>query len=202
MTAAHAAIPIPPPKKAKREEVLAVAAIQGIFCNGDSNSPKVSGNTIEKRWLMIQRSNSGLLAGQWEFPSTCLWVSEKNAKQEKKTKNKKNKMSEDGLVALIDERERQKSLTHFLRQLENDDHPYKLSEVQRKSAGGRERPLQHIFSHIRHTMYVETGETIILDFDGPMQWISSDGRVLQWMSSADFDRVGITSGVKKILNLL
>eukprot|EP00588_Corethron_pennatum_P026502 CAMPEP_0194334474 /NCGR_PEP_ID=MMETSP0171-20130528/66224_1 /TAXON_ID=218684 /ORGANISM="Corethron pennatum, Strain L29A3" /LENGTH=504 /DNA_ID=CAMNT_0039097135 /DNA_START=217 /DNA_END=1728 /DNA_ORIENTATION=+ len=62
MIAGHAAFPIPPPKKAKKEEVLAVAAIRGKF---------KADNT--ERWLMIQRPSTGLLAKQWEFPSTCVW---------------------------------------------------------------------------------------------------------------------------------
>ena len=63
-TAGHASLPIAPPKKSKREEVIAVA----VVCLKSTTSD-------QRRWLMVKRPSTGLLAGQWEFPSVCCWNS-------------------------------------------------------------------------------------------------------------------------------
>merc|ERR1712238_17631 len=69
--AGHAAFPTVPPKKAKREEVLAVAAI-----------------SRGKEWLMTRRPKKGLLAGQWEFPSVVVWTSVGTAKKGTNSKSR------------------------------------------------------------------------------------------------------------------
>eukprot|EP00588_Corethron_pennatum_P008669 CAMPEP_0194271646 /NCGR_PEP_ID=MMETSP0169-20130528/5371_1 /TAXON_ID=218684 /ORGANISM="Corethron pennatum, Strain L29A3" /LENGTH=616 /DNA_ID=CAMNT_0039014043 /DNA_START=165 /DNA_END=2011 /DNA_ORIENTATION=- len=176
MIAGHAAFPIPPPKKAKKEEVFAVAAIRGKFKADDT-----------ERWLMIQRPSTGLLAKQWEFPSICVWGSSTS----NKTKKEEYNMSKDGLVALVDKKKRVALLTEFICQLENDCREYRLSAVRRKDVCGDKNPLEHIFSHVRHTMYVEKGE-ILIDSNSSFEWTASNGRNLRWMDQVDFDQVGIT----------
>ena len=66
-------------------------------------------------------------------------------------------------------------------------------------------PIEHVFSHVRHTMWVELGEIMDHDIydkgrDGTvLTWTTSDGREVRWMTEGDMNEVGITSGVKKIL---
>jgi A/G-specific adenine glycosylase len=56
--AGHSSLPIPPPKKSRREEVIAVAVI----------SLRISDN--DRCWLMMKRPPEGLLAGKWRASFT------------------------------------------------------------------------------------------------------------------------------------
>jgi adenine-specific DNA glycosylase len=64
-----------------------------------------------------------------------------------------------------------------------------------------DEPIHHIFSHIRHTMYVE-----YICVDDEWNFSNDDTTDLsvtkQWMSQRDMDQVGITSGVKKVLQAI
>ena len=197
----HAALPLAPPKKAKREELLAVAAIcvQGL-ADG------------EPRWLMVKRPKDGLLAGQWEFPSVCLWNSADAAPAAKmggKTKMvatstraipsnlKKKKKKKAAHVPAIDADARKDALDTFLGAFSS---PRGIPIVCDR-IGVAEEPMGHIFSHVRHSMWVEYGKVAISDkFVGlPSQLSTSDGREAKFMTEEDMADVGITSAIQKIL---
>jgi A/G-specific adenine glycosylase len=166
----HAAFPQAPPKKARREEVLAVAVLS-----------KEDGS-----YLMVKRPKTGLLAGQWEFPAALVWSSEGKPA--------------DGQIAKNAPSSRRKALDGLVAQIFTDDSQTKLvphSVWQKRSLV--EEPLEHIFSHVRHTMWLEEKSIGTKKHDTLLAWTDSTDREIRWMNQADMTGVGITSGVKKIL---
>ncbi|KAK1736789.1 adenine DNA glycosylase [Skeletonema marinoi] len=177
--AGHACLPIPPPKKAKREEVLAVAVISSRVADDD-----------QLRWLMVKRPSEGLLAGQWEFPNVEVWTSAKaDVKKGKKDKAKSKAAIE---VPIIDPTKRSKALDSFISGILDEP----IAKKKRKQI--KDAPITHIFSHVCHTMWIEFNH---LDEDIALnkRWKLENGREAGWMSEDDMKDVGITSGVHKIL---
>lgn len=193
----HQCLPLAPPKKARRREVLAVAAI------------RVQGLADEEPcWLMVKRPKDGLLAGQWEFPSVCLWNSAAVAAAAKVGGNKKkvgnsptkllqSKKKTAAQVPAINATTRKDALDTFLGAI--------------SSAGGipivcdrvrvTEEPMEHIFSHVQHSMWLEYGNVSLSGrfADLPSQLSTSDGRRVEFMTEEDMAGVGITSAIQKIL---
>jgi A/G-specific adenine glycosylase len=225
----HKAFPLPPPKPLRREDVLAVAAISMV-----TNTTNKSSNDHE-RWLLVKRPPTGLLAGQWEFPSACIWTS-----SDDKGMNKKKKQQQDPPHFAVTIR--RKALKTLLREIMNDQNSggggggdlqpalslvssdnltnklrgdsniHETSSTSRTSSrGGQKRdqdadPVVHVFSHVRHTMWIEQVQVTIDDADRDddeeemtMEWTDSTGRQARWMNQKDMQQVGVTSGVKKIL---
>ena len=173
----HGPFPLAPPKASKREEVLVVAVLTDTR------------RGVADKWLLVKRPKEGLLAGQWEFPSVCVWSSA----DEEHPKSKKRK---DVDVPFIAENVRSKALTGLLGSL--------AATSRGKAAilkGGKRTRLQesveHIFSHVRHTMWIEHGT--LDDMSNETSWMSINGKEVRWMSKDDMEKVGVTSGVKKIL---
>jgi A/G-specific adenine glycosylase len=188
----HAAIPMPPPKKAKREEVLAV----GVICLEHTNKN-------DHCWLMVKRPSDGLLAGQWEFPSVCLWSS---VQKDSKAKSSSGKLSGAVQVPCIDASVRSTELNSYI----HDVFQSTASDAKVKkelSSASKKRvqlddPIVHIFSHVCHTMWVEYGKVNSNKFDCEKRWKLKDGREAGWFTSGDMRSVGITSGVRKVLALV
>ena len=183
----HSTFPTAPPKKAKREEVLSVAVLSYLS----------SDDSVE-RWLLVRRPSEGLLARQWEFPSVCVWTSE----SEEKPKSGKKRKNVAIQVPTIDSNERVQALNELLEDYtpaSSDESQDWLVECPRTQVG--EKPIEHIFSHIRHTMWVEYGDgSRYADSSYPGEWTSqAEGRELRWMSEADMKNVGVTAAIKKIL---
>lgn len=180
----HASFPPAPIKKSKREEVLAVVAL----------SCEVTGST-EKRWLMVKRWKTGLLANQWEFPNSCIWISTDG--NDKRKKNKKNALVE---VPMISIEKRQKAVDELI-----SDLSVVLGNVYGAGFDGQwlDKNITHIFSHVRHTMYIQYGKSPLILSNSTLSKSSflQDGRELElrWMTESDMKSVGITSGVKKVL---
>jgi A/G-specific adenine glycosylase len=179
----HGVFPTAPPKKAKREEVLAVAALSHV----------TSKKSAERRWLLVKRPANGLLAGQWEFPSACVWTSAST--KPKSGEKRKNVATE---VPTIVAPERVEALNRLLQKLSSEGHDW-LEECNRHEVGAE--PIEHVFSHVRHTMWIEHGDgSKHVDLSAPDEWTSPKGKEVRWMSEDDMHQVGITAGVKKILN--
>ncbi|KAL9183720.1 hypothetical protein ACHAXT_004576 [Thalassiosira profunda] len=177
--AGHASLPIPPPKKSKREEVIAVAVISS------------QASDKEQRWLMVKRPCTGLLANQWEFPSVIVWTSADESKAKGKGKKASGKKAATIEVPLIDAAVRSNALDAF------------LSDVA-PSADMNERAqlddsVVHIFSHVCHTMWVECGECDADFSPSSKRWKLDSGREAGWMTEDDMASVGVTSGVRKVL---
>jgi len=181
MRIGHTIFPMDPPKKARREEDLMVGVISTRYEN-------------ELWWLLIRRPFKGLLAGQWEFPSICVKRSEEGQSDSPKKRQRKSSSSSPKSV------EHGKTLTEFLEMiLENGEPKWSPIDYERKLL--QSTPLEHIFSHVKHNMWLET-----VTIDAPAsalhvkEWITDEGREVRWMRDCDMKEVGITSGVKKILN--
>ena len=59
------------------------------------------------------------------------------------------------------------------------------------------RPLEHVFSHVRHSYKIDSG---CLDHDPKLlSWQSANGRDVRWMRQSDMKEAGVTSGVLKML---
>ena len=164
-TFGHASIPIAPPKTSKREEVLAVLALS---C-GD-------------RWLFVKRPKQGLLAGQWEFPSVCVWDSANETTLKRKAGDKRTVV--ETVVPVVDTHVRSQTLDDVMNEFGMVTHRTALPSAE-----------VHVFSHVRHTMWIEFG-AVEEASDIPF-W---QGRALRWMTTDDMVKVGVTSGVRKVLN--
>jgi len=191
--AGHAALPIPPPKKSKREEVIAVAVIS------------VRSPDDERRWLMVRRPSEGLLAGQWEFPSVCVWNSASDGGRGTKKKGEKSTGKPSAVeVPLVDPAVRSDALDSFLSEIfpSDDDDGDDAPPIDLNGrARAEDAPVVHVFSHVCHTMWVEYVE---LESDGgrpprSRRWKLENGREIGWMTEGDMTSVGITSGVRKVL---
>jgi len=153
----HALLPLPLPKKRVRQERYLVAAVR----RGDA---ALSPGTA---WLLAKRPDSGLLAGQWEFPATLLAA------------HKEDEPDDPGAAA------RATAGGTLLEQLAPGG-------VQKRSAV--DGTLEHVFSHVRHTMHVEHA---CCDADAAAsEW---EGRTVEWMDADRMAEVGITAGVKKVI---
>jgi A/G-specific adenine glycosylase len=166
----HAIFPLDPPKTKKREEDLAVLVLANHH-GGDV------------WWLFIRRPPEGLLAGQWEFPSVCM---------ETRQEGEDNSSNHDVT-------QRRKRLTHYLSSIvANGNQSWWSNKIKLKTVN--DEPIDHVFSHIRHIMWLESA---ILDVDLKVtNWTTTDGREVRWMREKDWKKVGITSGVKKILKVV
>jgi A/G-specific adenine glycosylase len=198
----HAALPLAPERTAKREDVLAVAVIS---CR-DKDDPMSSPS-----WLLVRRPDTGLLAGQWEFPNACCWSSNEvtGPDGDKKKKGKRIDMSDQ--VPAIPAAKRRKALMTMLRELlvsQDNDVVLPAEVVSSLKLSRLEAPIEHIFSHVRHTMWVEHNTEPVTemameyksDRDAVVRsWVDSTGREVKWMNEEEMKTVGITSGVKKVL---
>ena len=176
MREGHAIFPLDPPKKSRREDDFAVGVITTTFDD-------------ELWWLLIRRPPKGLLAGQWEFPSVCIETREggkTDARDEAQTEPCSS-VSKEPQIAL----------TEYLEAIvQNGAQAWSVSELCMKVVDTA--PLEHIFSHVKHSMWLQTAsiETSLSVKD----WITDEGREVRWMRERDMKKVGITAGVKKILN--
>lgn len=187
----HGPFPLTPPKVSERKDVLAIAVLKAKLDSGF-------------KWLLVKRPKEGLLAGQWEFPSVCIWSSA----DEKQSGSKKRKnIAEELSVPIIEEHARSEALTKYLHDLvtiEKSLHQHTgstdtshmwIPTAKRHVLPGSE---EYLFSHVRQTMWIEyatfSGESVM-----PTSWTSNHGQEVRWMSNQDMDKVGITSLVKKVL---
>ena len=162
----HAIFPLDPPKMKKREEDLAV----GAFCNTWKE---------ETWWLLTKRPKEGLLAGQWEFPSSLVQTRDV----------KKSKTQQQPPTASV----RRSCLNQLLLELTNEEEW--ICELKRLPVDPA--PLEHIFSHVKHIMWIECASSA-MKVDGK-EWTTSDDKQVRWMREKDMKQVGITSGVKKVM---
>jgi len=161
----HVALPLAPPQTSKREEVLAVAVLR---CND--------------KWLLSRRPEKGLLAGQWEFPNVIVWSSADQKKDDKSKKNGKKQID----VPEIKKTKRKEMLDRLL-ESQNETLVSKRTVLEKST--------EHVFSHVRHTMWIESGSIDALaEPSNPEEW--------KWMNKADMKLVGITSGVRKVMRIV
>jgi A/G-specific adenine glycosylase len=231
----HKMLPLSKPPTVKREEVLAIAVVSRTRPLGKGSVGKLE-NTVEYLW--VRRPRHGLLAGQWEFPTVCLWSSATPTATTNKKKAKSDDASESSEEPSPRKSKRQSpasaaSTTATAKKskkavVDVPQIPVKqqLAEVQQLwaelthsnvtgcpltpsqatlqwSPVSSETPLEHVFSHVRHTMWVHCA--MLRDEDGtrnsdlPSSWKTADGREIQWASETAMAQLGLTAGVKKVL---
>jgi len=154
-----------------------------------------------------------LLAGQWEFPSRTLWDSDEDSSKNGKSQAKKlttnggakkrKQPNDDKQVPVIAPARRRKAIHDLLGDIAspNESSGDVIRDVD-LSRLSRESPIEHIFSHVRHIMWIEHA-TIQLPtrrLPKPMEWrASSTDREVRWMKESDMKARGVTAGVKKVL---
>lgn len=186
----HSNFPIAPPKKCKKEEVLVIAAMS-------IDLGKMKGG---EHWLMVKRPKGGLLAGQWEFPSKCIWSSAHAGAQKQgpvEVPNMSIDVRRDAIVKLLQQYDFEENQV----QSEFTASDLWSRDVQRLSIN-EDAPIEHIFSHIRHSMWIEYGEIKSKSIDSSFAektFLLSDGREYKWMNADNMNDVGITSAINKIL---
>ena len=102
-------------------------------------------------------------------------------------------------VPVISTSTRRKALNSLLKEVTSDadgELLHDLSACKRSNTGGES--LEHIFSHVRHTMWIEHASISVEDM-GETEWVDGKDREVRWMFESDMQKVGVTSGVKKVL---
>nr|QDO16289.1 adenine DNA glycosylase [Lingulodinium polyedra] len=129
------------------------------------------------RVLLVRRPAEGLLAGQWEFP--CVPLHEAAGPQEEAS-----------------------MLQAMLRGEFSWALPAELPEL----AAAKVPPVEHAFSHERHTMRLFRGrvQQDVAAGQGACEGagLAPAGRPARWLTPAEADALGVTSGVHKVLAAL
>ena len=170
----HALLPLPVPKKARREERLAIAALYRTTTTAAAG----------RSWLLVKRPEGGLLAGQWELPS-CLISSDPEERPE-----------------APDERTVREACDRALECARVAGGDGEAAELLNAATQRSALPdaLEHIFSHVRHTMHVEYGDCGEGGgADAVSCWTSDEGRAYEWMTEERMAEVGVTAGVLKVV---
>ena len=171
----HSIFPLDPPKAKRRDEDLAVAVIQN-FWNG------------ETWWLLSKRPEKGLLAGQWEFPSAIVSVRKSSSSTTAKPPTAPARRK--ALSALLNEI----TTTTSSSTTTTDNHSW-ICDLDRTLVYSS--PMEHVFSHVKHFMFLESASSNVeLNMK---EWKTESGKQVRWMRESDMKKVGITSGVKKII---
>jgi A/G-specific adenine glycosylase len=170
----HAVFPLAPPKVHKREDVLAVAAI-----------------SCRDTWLLVKRpEDGGLLSGQWEFPAVVVWSSESDTS--KRTGQRQDKSQSVPRVATS---VRRTAIRKLLREVALSP---SLCEISLHSVG--QDPIEHIFSHVRHTMWLDHAVVAEGEPEKIRNGLHGQSSNVRWMNAAEMQKVGVTSGFQKVLN--
>jgi len=205
----HSNFPLNPPKKTKREEVLTIAAMSINFDVNDIDTGE--------KWLMVKRPKDGLLAGQWEFPVSYIWSSADANDDIKGEKGRSKRKQPGGVIEVptfsLEERQNatMKSLQKYIFESNDSrggDRSISAAHLWSRTRGKRmvvtnDTPMEHIFSHVRHSMWIEYCEVIpstakIQDL-ADVTFTLPDGREYKWMNIVEMNNVGVTSAIKKVL---
>ena len=183
-TIVHQLLPLPLEKKARREERHAVAA---LFCDDAADADAGVATQMARRWLLAKRPATGLLAGQWEFPHAVV--------------------ASDAATLPDDPGAPERSLALNNMLLAAAESGSLATLVTRQALA---EPLEHIFSHVRHTMHVEYAavanpprlaeEAAAIKSKGKGKGAASAApREFRWMAEDQMKEVGVTAGVLKVI---
>ena len=173
--AVHALLPLAPRKKARREERLAMLALHRATDDGDAGGSP-SGACC---WLLVKRPADGLLANQWEFPHATV------------ASHPEELPDDPGARA------RAAAIDSLL-----------VASGVADEGGGVARTalpetVEHIFSHVRHTMHIEHAAAAAAPDDADATTTGEPwtrrGRTYCWMGEERMAQVGVTAGVKKVI---
>jgi len=165
----------------------------------------------EKKYLFVKRDSKGLLANQWEFPTIETW---REGKQESvcDDDNEEEEKEEEVVAVTMSKYDVCNQFSQYLQE--------KMSiELVDGSVGDAAKvtglcvkkhlplePLVHVFSHERHTMTLNLfeveGSSIESSSSSSSSSSSATMKEHKWMSEAEIKEVGITSGCKKIIEII
>jgi hypothetical protein len=187
-TLVHSLLPLPLDKKARREERLALGAIYRPAASSSSATAATAAASDgagggNRCWLLVRRPDSGLLAGQWEFPHAIV------------ASDKAELPIDPGVE------ERYEAVSREIALSFSSADAATASEWSRRSLP---ETIEHVFSHVRHTMHVEFGSAPSASADATLKeddatWTGSGGRTYCWMAEARMKEVGVTAGVLKVI---
>jgi A/G-specific adenine glycosylase len=163
------------PLKAKKNESKNESICVAVVSHAEDVDESIQ---ADKAWkfLMTKRPEGGLLAGQWEFIHSKVDDSDKILAYSQRKTHMKPRLT-DMFTSKTPLTASNKSL-------------------QRREVG----ELVHVFSHVKHHMGIEH-----LHFETApslAKTIAQDSSSVRWMTVDDMDQLGITTGVKKILQLV
>ncbi len=199
-----------------------------LVCVVVANSTSGSGGSSSERFLLVQRPAKGLLAGQWEFPSVEVEVEAEGAAAGSPSKVLSDAAARlsallsqdlgcgDGVVWELEREMANSGVTDGSNDYDVDEDakseapavakPFLSSSSSASPPYSSERglrgPVVHLFSHQRHTMHIvvcrlsgggDGGGDRGLD-------LSSGSRTARWMDEQQMTKVGVTTGMKKVLS--
>ena len=139
-------------------------------------------------YLVVKRPPTGLLAGQWEFPSIKVCGTDEHMNQYVQVTTRAQLTDKDTTeIPPYEDRKRACTIalgtkygSTFVDQLEN------ATLTERRDLG----QLIHVFSHIKHHLGIEQIDT---------QWVDIPSHLGAWMTLDELNRHGLTTGMKKVL---
>ncbi|OWZ11099.1 A/G-specific adenine glycosylase [Phytophthora megakarya] len=176
--------PLKAKKNDSKNEVIAVAVVSSPCESAPTRKRKASKNVetdvsrSDWQFLMSKRPEGGLLAGQWEFLH-CKVRCDMSDSDKIPSFSKRKTFMDARLAAIFGK-------SALIRSDQSIPERCDLGE------------LAHIFSHVKHHMGIEH-----LHFTSKPQLLpEAEADELRWMTVAEMRQLGITTGVKKILQLV
>lgn len=164
----------------------------------------------EKKYLFVKRDSKGLLANQWEFPTIETW---REGKQESvgDDDNEEEEKEEEVVAVTMSKYDVYNQFAQYLQEKMSielvDGSVVDAAKVTAGLCVKKHLPLEplvHIFSHERHTMTLN-----LFEVEGSSSSESSSSssssvtmKEHKWMSEAEIKEIGITSGCKKIIEII
>jgi adenine-specific DNA glycosylase len=203
--------------KAKSREIIISVCIFSMkfpikYSSSTTSSSIESSKSLESitKYLFVKRSASGLLANQWEFPNIIVWEENNNKNNNNITNNNiiykdDFEINDNNLMNLFP--------SYFKNDLNiiwddnnnntegnSDNNTANCITIKSTSKGQRFDPILHIFSHQRHEMHI-----FLQNIDNISNYnndIKDKYRENRWLSSQEIRKIGITTGCKKILDIV
>eukprot|EP01038_Epipyxis_sp_PR26KG_P015567 gene15567-21020_t len=217
------------PKQVRVSVCILRAIVRQKANNSDYSNEYSDSSDNEVLYLFVRRPSKGLLANQWEFPSVVL---DKNIFENDKNSllTDVQVVDEDNYEEIINESmenfiptkmvllnpfkdyffNKINTIINFPHDLTSDGNIANITDnnnniIKHSLINHIEHsPITHIFSHEKHTMYVNMYDisSDLNDFKNNYENITSsnDNNVVEWMTASQIIECGITSGCKKILN--
>lgn len=171
--AVHALLPLAARKKARREERLAMLALHH---SAEGAAAAGNGPSGASRWLLVKRPADGLLANQWEFPHATVATHPEELPDDPGKGARAEAIDALIIAAGV------------------------ADEGGVVARAALPDTVEHIFSHVRHTMHIEHAPAAPADADSATgePW-TRRGRTYCWMGEERMAEVGVTAGVKKVI---
>jgi A/G-specific adenine glycosylase len=191
------------PRKSAKKKAAELTYRVKVFSRKDADG--------RVKYLLVRREKKGLLANQWEFPALCIddIVGESTSNE-----NEDSAIPYDA-ESLLSSFKRH-LLTNFgvlwkSSELDSADETsvirYTIIDAPSSQIRSIKDPIVHVFSHQRHTMYLDIHEVLSTDSttdssDGKTNTLETTLRESRWMTSSEIIEAGATTGCKKVLTAI